>query len=73
MLVVVNPGIVFISFKYTLFVLFSMKKSTLARPFPSIALNAFFANFLISSLCSFVISAGIVIFEASSLYFASNV
>ena len=46
-LIFVNPGIVFISFIYILFVPFSTKKSTLDSPLPSIALNAFIACFLI--------------------------
>ena len=71
MLIVVNPGIVFISFKYISFVFSSKKKSILESPVPSIALNAFLAIFLTSSLCSFVISAGIIVFDSPFLYFAS--
>jgi hypothetical protein len=72
MLILVNPGIVFISFKYTLFVPSSKKKSTLARPFPSTALNAFFAISFISSFLFSSIFAGIIVFDSGFLYFASK-
>ena len=71
-LILVNPGIVFISLIYILFVSFSTKKSTLDNPFPSIALNALIANFRISSICSSVISAGIIVFDSGILYLASK-
>jgi len=71
MLICVNPGSVFISFKYISPVSFSTKKSTLDKPFPSIALNAFTACFLISSCFSFEISAGIIVLDAAFLYFES--
>ena len=50
---------------------FSIKKSTLDNPLPSIALNAFIAWLLISSLNSFDIDAGISVIVVSSLYLAS--
>ena len=46
----VNPGNVFISFINISPEFLSIKKSTLERPFPSNALNAFIAIFLISSI-----------------------
>ena len=67
----VNPGRVLSSLKITFSVSFSTKKSTLARPLPSTALNTFTAIFLISSSFSFEISAGTTVFESELLYFAS--
>jgi len=71
MLISVNPGIVFISFIYTLSVSFSTKKSTLESPLPSTALNALIAVLLISSIFSCDKSAGIITFDSAFLYFAS--
>ena len=71
MLILVNPGIVFISFIYTSCVASSTKKSTLARPAPFIALKAFIAKYCIFSEISSEILAGIKVFESELLYLAS--
>ena len=70
-LILVKPGKVLISFIYTFSVPFSIKKSTLDKPLPSIDLKAFTDNFLISSDFSSEISAGINVFDYWFLYFAS--
>ena len=70
-LISVNPGIVFISFKYIFSVFLSIKKSTLANPLQSKALKALIAISFISFSWSFVISALITTLELSFLYFAS--
>jgi len=72
-LISVNPGNVFISFIYISSVSSFTKKSTLANPFPSIALNAFIAVLLTLSDNSLLIFAGIVSFDSEFLYLASNV
>ena len=70
-LILVNPGKVFISLIYTVSVPFSIKKSTLDKPLPSIALNALIASLLIYSDFSSDISAGINVFDSWLLYLAS--
>ena len=68
-LIVVNPGIVFISLSIILFVSFSRKKSTLDNPLQSNALYALTATLLILSHTILSISFGIKVSE-SSIYFA---
>ena len=70
-LVIVKPGIVFISLRYISSVSVFTKKSTLEKPFPSIALKAFTASFLTFSANSLLIFAGIITSDLSFLYFAS--
>ena len=69
-LIFVNPGIVFISFKYILFSL-SKKKSIREISFPSIILKAFLAIFFISISTFFEISAGIIHLDSLLLYLES--
>ena len=71
-LIFVKPGIVLISLIYILLVPSSIKKSTLAKPLPSIDLNALIAFFWISSISFFSILAGIIVWEFGMLYFASK-
>ena len=60
-LLLVKPGIVFISFKNSLFEIFSKKKSTLAKPYIFNALQLWIAISLICSAILGSINAGIVI------------
>ena len=69
-LILVNPGIVFISLIYILLSL-SKKKSTLAIFLPSTTLNVFFDISLISFSVSLDILAGISSFAVLSTYFVS--
>ena len=68
-LIVVNPGIVFITLSIILFVSFSRKKSTLDNPLQSNALYALTAILLILSYTILSISFGIKVSE-SSIYVA---
>ncbi len=61
----VKPGIVFISFIIILFVSFSKKKSTLAKPLQLVALNDNWAISLILFFISFGIFAGITVLDSS--------
>ena len=68
MLIDVNPGIVFISFKY-ISPRSETRKSTLESPLQSQALYAFTASLLIKS--SFSVPDGINSFDSLLEYFAS--
>ena len=66
MLIVVKPGMVFTSFKYSTWLSPASRKSTRAMPAPSIALNAATAFERTSSACASVSGAGIRSFDPST-------